>query len=411
MNAPRPAGPPDTRFRAARDERELALANQIIADVHGAVDAARLRWHLDHGDGYPGWRREHTRVAVRGGRVIGAVCIRTETLRLGEARLRCGALGMIAVAPALRRRGLARQMVEHAIAYLREHQYPLALLGPEGGALAPLGFAPIAVENTVAIDPLRAPRPGGGAPRARECKPGDLDAILRMHEGMDAETACGVVRSAKHLAIRWPCWGPATVLLDGGGLPFAYFLPRAEADALRIEEAGATDPDRFPALLAACAAHARREGLPRVVFQAPPGHPLARHLATHPARLPQPPAAPPIAWLAAVHPAEAFEALVPEWEQRVRDAGLTDAHTECTLVVGRAAHRIRAHRGAVDVAPLPGRNKVGVGPAELAALISGARTGDAVLEGGLWATTAEARALFRALFPPRTPWIWPQDRF
>lgn len=406
--APRPDAP---HCRAARDDHELALANELIAAEYGPVDETRLRWHLDHGDGYPGWRREHTRMAFIGNRPVATLCINSETIRVGEARLRCGALGMLSVADDFRRRGLPHTLIESAMAYLREHQYPVAVLSHAADSYQRLGFAEVFRDHDLHIDPFGIEATGPGAFRIRACAPSDLPAILAMHQALDESTACSVVRTVRHLAIRWQRWSPATVLIDPRGRVEAYFLPRPGAGVLTVEEFGLRDTALMESLLAACAQAALDADCGRIRFRVPPGHPLHLPLATHPARIDGRDAAAVSGLFTVLDVGEALESLLPEWEQRIQDAGLADADTEVTMVVGRAAHRVRAHRGAVDVTPAAGRNKVGVGPAELAALIAGTTPGSAVIDAGLWAVTAEARALFTAIFPPRTPWIWPQDRF
>ena len=79
--------------RAVATNEELRLANDLMAKSQSADYFSALRWLETSGAGYPGYVREHTRIALRGGEIAGALRLNTETIRLGEARLKTGGIG------------------------------------------------------------------------------------------------------------------------------------------------------------------------------------------------------------------------------------------------------------------------------------------------------------------------------
>ena len=69
------------------------------------------------------------------------------------------------------------------------------------------------------------------------------------------------------------------------------------------------------------------------------------------------------------------------------------------------------YRGAIDIAPVSGKNKVSVSEAELMHLVTGYRHADDIFSMKRRMVEPTARGLFQALFPKRTAFVWPVDRF
>ena len=108
---------------------------------------------------------------------------------------------------------------------------------------------------------------------------------------------------------------------------------------------------------------------------------------------------------------EALESMIPEWESLLARSAARDDRAELTFVVNNAPYRIRANCGAMDVANVPGKNKVGLTAAELMHLVTGYRLAQDVLAARRRIVTPEARALIGVLFPKRAPYVWHFDRF
>ncbi|MEQ1864951.1 MAG: heavy metal translocating P-type ATPase, partial [Micropepsaceae bacterium] len=119
------------------------------------------------------------------------------------------------------------------------------------------------------------------------------------------------------------------------------------------------------AIVRAAGAVAKAEELARIRFCVPPPHPLARFLAqfpsVHEARIERDGGG----MMAFINIAETLESMIPEWENLLVKSAAHELRTEFTLVVDRTAFRIRANRGAIDVASTPGTSKIGLKSADL----------------------------------------------
>jgi len=108
---------------------------------------------------------------------------------------------------------------------------------------------------------------------------------------------------------------------------------------------------------------------------------------------------------------ESLESLIPELESLLAKSAARDYRTEVTLLVDKEPFRVRANRGAVDVAQVSGCNKTSVSGAELMHLITGYRHVEDILNAQRRIVAPEARALLAVLFPKRSPYVWTFDRF
>ena len=90
----------DPVIKAVETDDELHQANDLMAKAHCADYFSGMEWLSSTGQGYPDYLREHTRVALWGGRVAAALRITTDTIRIGEARLRTGGIGWVTTAKA-----------------------------------------------------------------------------------------------------------------------------------------------------------------------------------------------------------------------------------------------------------------------------------------------------------------------
>ena len=73
---------------------ELRMAHDMFATVRFVDDyPGGIRWLENCGVRYPGYLKEHTRIAMCGPEIVGGLRMITDTIRLGEARLKMGGLG------------------------------------------------------------------------------------------------------------------------------------------------------------------------------------------------------------------------------------------------------------------------------------------------------------------------------
>ena len=117
---------------------------------------------------------------------------------------------------------------------------------------------------------------------------------------------------------------------------------------------------------------------------------------------------------ALIDTAETLESMIPEWESRLAASSLCTQHTEATLVAGDGeTYRIRAHRGAVDVAPAKGHNRFHITRENLLELVLGCREAEDILTPARDQPSLQAPdawQLLRTLFPRRTPYVWELDK-
>jgi len=414
--------------RAVGTDEELHLVNDLMAKVHFPGYFDGLEWLESCGVGYPNFLREHTRVALLDGEIAGALRISTETVRLGEARLKMGGLGCVTTAPHHRHKGVARTLLSQSLAYMRRHGYHVSMLFGIPNFYHRFGFAVTLAEYAIVVSAAEAATPGPHSLKTRPAKPGDIRALQKLHNANDAGVACSLLRSTAHITNKWEHWAKhLDVLTTAQGKVVAYVSAVCRGEDLVIEDLGVAEAPYQPghasaltgsgrldvcrALLAHCAKRATKEAVTRIRFLLPPPHPFARFLlqyaSSHEMRLERNCGG----MMALVDVPEALESMIPEWEHALARSTARDMRGEFTLCVDRATHRIRANRGAVDVAPFSGKNKVGLTAGELMHLITGYRHAADILASRRRAITSDAKTLIAALFPKRHPYVWPFDRF
>ncbi len=399
-------------LRGVESDDELRLANSMMSAIHSRNPHEALQWLESSGAGYPGYRREHTRIVVCNGEVAAALRLTTDTLRLGEARLKTGGLGWVTTAGHHRHKGFARELIRESLQYMARHGYHLSMLFGIPNFYQRFGFTTSLADYTTVLTAREAAEVEQPAYRLRKSKPGDIRAIQKMHNANDADIACSLVRTGAHIANRWNVFGDSRVLTNAQGKVVAYFMPQSGEEVLRIMELGVTDRLSCGALLHACAQMAGQEHVGRLQFDAPPSHPFIQYLvqfkSTHQMRVQRNEGG----MMAFVNLPETLEMLLPEWENLVQGTAVHEEHVEVTLLIERSPYRVRAHRGAIDIAPgVSGKNKVSLSSAEFMHLVTGYRYCEEILSVRRRTLTASARTLLHTLFPKRTPFVWAIDRF
>ncbi len=401
-------------IRAPQDEQELRRAHALLARTFAEQGAPAVYWRNGYSAAYPSSSAEYTRVAFAGDELAGVLRITSETLRLGEARLKVGGLGPGPMVARQKNAGIARLLLEDALRHLRSRKYHLALLFGDPRLHYPLGFTPVFPEYFILLDVAEGLT--FEAPHAvRPAKPGDLAAIQRIHNANDAAVPFSVLRSTAHLTNKWTQHEDAHVLTDADGAVLAYAITtRHGSQHLDILEAGAAERSTQPHLIRAVTDLADEANCCRLRFHLPPTHSLARYLQRFPTVHEAHHTSGGGGMAALIDTAETLESMIPEWESRLAASSLHTQHTEATLIAGDgASYRIRAHRGAVDVSPAKGHNRFHIGRENLLELVIGGRDAEDVLTGTRDQSPSqapEAWQLLRTLFPRRTPYVWELDK-
>jgi predicted acetyltransferase len=402
----------DLIVKPVETDEELRLANDLMAKAHWPDYFAALHWMETCGAGYPGFQREHTRIALWRNELAGALRLTTETVRLGEARLRTGGLGWITTEGRHRQKGVCRALMLDAFKYMPAHNYHVAMLFGIPNFYHRFGFATTLSDYTITMELEDALTASRGIHRAREAKPGDIPVIQKIHNANDTDVSCSLIRSSAHVTNKWDhrCKG-MRVLTDDKGKVVGYFIARKTGDHLAVEEVGVADATLCDAVLDACAQRAGEETVGRIQFMVPPRHVFARFLlqfkTTHHMHIVRDSGG----MMAFVNLEETLESLIPEWESLLAESNLFDRRVEVTLLVDGAHYRLRANRGAMDVTPYAGINKVSLSAADLMHLVTGYFYVEDILAKRRRMITAEARALLEVTFPKRDPYVWQFDRF
>ena len=186
-----------------------------------------IRWLETTGRAYPEFRAEHTRIAVLEGEVVAALRLNTNTLRIGEARLKAGGIGWVTTADAHRHRGYGRRLMEESLGVYGGAWLSPFLVVRDPEFLPPLWFcagggAVCDVDGGVG----GVAGPGRGAYRLRRGKPGDIPAIQKIHGQNDVDSSCSIIRSRMHYSSQWEEWKRVQVLTNASGRVRAYFVGR-----------------------------------------------------------------------------------------------------------------------------------------------------------------------------------------
>lgn len=401
---------PELEIRAPKHRDEIVFANELMAKAHRGNYYDILRKVQGYA-GYPGHRTDHTRLAYWNGELAGTLRVTEDTIRIGEARLHMGGLGWVSTAEEHRHKGIARELVSDTMHYLRARNFHVAMLFGIPNFYHRFGFTTVLGEHEVRMATLDALSVPHGTYRARAIKPGDIAAVQRLHSLSDHGTSCSLIRIAPHISLRWDRWREARVLTDDRGKVFAYFVPRRTPKGLFVDETGLSDRTLCGEVLHAAATLAQDELAQEMCFHMPPEHPFAQYLAQfrsrHEALLTRDEGG----MMAFVNLGETLESMLPEWEAQVQNSAARGLRVEATLMVDRVPCRIRANKGAVDVALALGQNKCSLTQAELMQLLTGSRHLDEVLSQRRRILSPESRVLLAALFPKRAPYVWPLDRF
>lgn len=391
-------------------EEEEGVLDQIAKiHFHGYYPArSQLGTYLAN---YPEYRREHTRILLVDGQLASCLCLFTHTIRIGEARMKMGGIGNVTTVGPYRGRGYAALLMSDTMRFMKARGYHVSTLFGIADFYHRWGFSSVLPEYASVIDLRETMATPGRAEKTRAMKPGDISSVLLMHNRNDAASSCSIIRSSGHFSNRWERWRKARVMTDSRGRVVAYYLGRPAGEEFQIDELGALDRTWFDSLLRACVANAHAEYTARVRLNIPPSHDFVKFLMqyrsdheTHVYRNSN-------GMVAAVNLEETLECMIPEWESSLLNASATSLCATVTLLVDRNPCRIRAHRGAIDVAAVPGENKVSLSTQEFVQVLTGHRYIDELVGAKRRSLNPAALPFLRVLFPKRTPYVWQLDRF
>ena len=402
----------ELQVRAVENKDEEHQAHDLMIKVHELDYFKWMQWMESTGIGFPGFRREHTRIALLNGQLVGALRLTSYTIRIGEARLRMGGLGWVTTNPRFRKRGVATALMEDVLHYMREHGYHVSMLFGIPNFYHKFGYSTSLAEyaTTVTVGELsdiKVPKY-----KLRKGKPGDISAISKIHNQHEDDVACSLIRGRAHISNQWRSWENVQVMTNEQGKVFGYFVPRLKEQELILDEAGVLKREECRYLLHACAKLAHESYRDRIRFRMPPEHIVSRHLmqyrSNHVTCLTREEGG----MLAVINPLETLESMLPEWEMLLQTHQLAVSDLELSFYIHKRSYRLRFHRGALDITEgVVGKNRIGLQNSDLVHLLTGYIHLDDILARQRRILSGDARTLLKVLFPKRTPFVWPLDCF
>lgn len=403
---------PDVVIKGVETAEEQEAVNDLMTKVH-YPGYYPVRAQLDSFlANHPEYLREHTRFLSIDGQLASCLCLFTYTIRIGEARMKLGGIGNVTTSGLFRQKGYAALLMHDTMRYLKARGYHLSMLFGIADFYHRWGFASVLPEYVSAITLREAAQTAVKTQcKERRMKPGDIPAVLLMHNQGDTNTSCSIIRSSGHFSNRWDRWKEARVLTDSNGRVAACYLGRPVGGEFHIDELNVSDTTWYPALLRACFSRAKAEYATSMRFNMPPSHPFSGFLMQyrsdheiHVFRNSN-------GMIAAVNIEEILECMTAEWEFLLSTPSAKDISATATLVIDNAPYRIRSHHGMISVAASPGENKLGISGAEFIQLLTGYRGIDEIISSKHRALRVPAKMLLRILFPKRIPYVWLLDRF
>lgn len=369
--------------------------------------------------------RGSTRVALmRGEEELSRTLIFPMTLRVGRAEVRMDGIGGVATPEAHRYRGYSRRVLEAAIDLMMAGDAALSTLYGIPHFYPKYGYATLGPEYTIAPASLdeRADLPTGCSDRPGS--PGDLGALQQLYRDETARSVGPVVRGGD-----WWVWSELESALSAGAgevrvleregrvagyawrASFGWWMEQLAQDrpaALRIGEAFATDSDAAESVLAMCRRWARDLELPVVTLAIPPDSRVGQAAQLQSCRVTALYGDESEFMGRAVGLRALLRAMLPELDARWQRAGLPPF--AATIVTGGERATLSGDETGIAVdAGLPGEIEVPLDSGTLARLALGG------FEPSLALARHDAPAammrVLEALFPKRTPYLYPADRF
>ena len=398
------------QVKPVESDVELRLANELMADAHARNDPALHDWLFHIAPQSPGFQREHIRTLWAEGEMVSALRLTTETMLLGEARLRMGGISFATTARHRRGQGCFDILMRDALDYLRRNNYHVSMVFGIPGLYGRFGYASSLADYSVRMNTVDAL--GFGSPfRARPAQPALIPELQRIHSGNNAAIPCSILRTTAHFKNGWDRLQRWYALYDEKGKVEAYFIAGDAGGHLRVDDVGLVEKGLSAAVVAEAARLASERSLSLLRFHVPPQHALSRFLlqfrSVHEMEVEHDAGA----MMRFVSVGETLESLIPEWESRIAESLLRRVRAEFTFVVEGQPYRIRVNRGAVDVSGMPGANKVSLPAAGLLHLVTGYRHVEDVFDRGRYVVAPDAYGVMQTIFPKRMPYVWRFDRF
>ena len=199
----------------------------------------------------------------------------------GRAKLRMAGVASVHTAPAFRKRGCARRLINHALAWMRCEGYDISLLFGIEGLYPKFGYAPVLPASSLHLavrDAERLPEPGlTMAP----FEPRHLAAVLRLYRGEYQGRVGPLRRDARRWTpfrkgLAWHTRAIVELAVDGRGRVRGYWARNDAPRDVTALEVACADQNALHAVLRSAARCAVSQRLEQLRFMLPTDHPLAQ---------------------------------------------------------------------------------------------------------------------------------------
>ena len=407
--------------RGIQSDAELCAANDLMAKTQAPDYWDCLDWLETCGPRWPGFTREHTRIALLDGAMAGALRILTATIRIGKARLKMGGLGWVSTSGEFRNQGVCAALVNESLDYMRAHGYAVSMLFGVPDLYHRYGYVCCIPEHSVRVPLSEAQRADSSAFHVAPFAPADTATVLALSERRDAELACSFVRTARYIEAQrstksrttplWPDWPATAILRDTRQRILGYFTPQDGQNELHVKELAVLDEAACPTVLRAVASVAEARGVATLRFHLPPDLLFSKYLKAY----------------NSVHETQYFrdrqgmlrfvdlpfamERMLPEWQMRIRASSFRTANAALALRVDEVSFTIDVRHGTVALVRTGGRNPVVLAGKDLVRACVGYSEPEDCLRSSNSRIGTKTRALFTVLFPKRVQCVWPVDHF
>jgi predicted acetyltransferase len=205
---------------------------------------------------------EDTRVLVRGEEIVSSVQILPRAMWVQNRKVPFGGIGNVGTDPRARRAGFAAQLMDDALARMRERGYPISVLTTDiNRYYEKFGYRTV-VREVLTFSEIRPGGPARPFDRAR-----DLKDVMRIYDQYNAGSIGPEVRDEAYWCAQLEFLGEETFLVaEEAGRLIGYLRAGYEKKDFHIREFAALsdEPRVFAALLGAL--RARVPGVPVKFF-------------------------------------------------------------------------------------------------------------------------------------------------
>lgn len=402
----------DLEIRGANTQREVDEAIQLMANISRQDYYVASDWLLNVGAKYPNFQNEHIRIVLYKGKVISALRITTDTIRIGEARLKMGGIGWVSTAGHFRNKGFASKLIQNAVQYMKANSYHVSMLFGIPNFYHRFGFATTLPEYYANITTREILNIQSIPYKVRKMKPADIILLRKIHDECDENVACSLIRTQAHFAIKWREWEQGRTVMDMNGKILGYFLPRMnESDTLFIQEIGSTHLDASKSVLNAIGKLAEKEKVGKIKIACPLCYPslhlLINYYSMHETHYKRNEGG----MMAVINEEETLECMIPEWEKQIQQKAFLQKDDEVTLIISGVPYCIHFHKGSISIIKKLGKNKISMDRGDFARLIAGYIFVSDILDKKRFSISNDAKDFLFTIFPKRVPYVWQMDRF